>query len=77
MLSVVLPAQAHRQLPITGAPSPWAHAVWHSPECFFAEAEPTHVPQLDASVFALRDGEAYTSRIVGKSQLTAEYRYTL
>ena len=44
---------------------------------FFAEAEPTHVPQLDASVFALRDGEAYTSRIVGKSQLTAEYRYTL
>ena len=30
--------------------------VWHSPERFFAEAEPTHVPQLDASVFALRDG---------------------
>ena len=34
----------------------WAHHVWSSPDRFFAAAEPTHVPQLDASVFALRDG---------------------
>ena len=34
----------------------WAHTVWNSPERFFATAEPSHVPQLDASVFALRDG---------------------
>jgi hypothetical protein len=34
----------------------WAHHVWKSQDRFFATAEPTHVPQLDASIFALRDG---------------------
>ena len=34
----------------------WAHHVWSSPDRFFATAEPAHVPQLDANVFALRDG---------------------
>ena len=34
----------------------WTHAVWVSRERFFANAEPSHVPQLDARVFALRDG---------------------
>lgn len=34
----------------------WAHAVWNSPQRFFAAAKHTYVPQLDASIFALRDG---------------------
>ena len=33
----------------------WAYTVWNSPERW-AAAQPTHVPQFDASVFALRAG---------------------
>ena len=34
----------------------WAQHVWKSPDHFFAATQPAHVPQLDANLFALRDG---------------------